>query len=58
MAQGTNMRNLFYSAFNNFVAMEGSNLRNGVSERNPSHRLGVDLEDQRRRWGSTIISLV
>jgi hypothetical protein len=34
------------------MAMEGSNLRNGVSERNLCHRLGIHLEDERRQWGA------
>jgi hypothetical protein len=31
------------------MAMEGSNVRNGVSERNLCHRFGIHLEDE-RRW--------
>jgi hypothetical protein len=43
------MQDLFYSAFECFMAMEGSNVRNGVSERNLCHRFGIHLEDE-RRW--------
>lgn len=45
------MRDLFYRAFERFTAMEGANVRNGVSERNLCHRLGIHLEDERREWG-------
>jgi hypothetical protein len=45
------MRELFYRSINRFVALERDNIHNGVSERNLCARLGMYLEDTRRKLG-------
>jgi hypothetical protein len=42
------MRDLFYRAFEQFIAQESANIANSTSERNFCGRLAIYLEDQRR----------